>query len=253
MSVFSENIGIKIQDVHRLVWEECRISVAARPFNALVFRVDGSADFSCGAATAKTRRGDVFFMPAGCGYTADYKEANTVTAIHFISDIKAEPENYHFENPHIMSALYGEIYDVWSKKETGYYYRALSVMGEILEKLALLGTYETKSDARKAFETAVEYMENNYLSPDFSVEKMISKAHMSYTYFRKLFIEKFGVTPSKHITAKRLVYAEKLLSTGKYSVERTAEMSGFGDAKYFCRVVKKNYGCAPSKLYKVWK
>lgn len=96
-------------------------------------------------------------------------------------------------------------------------------------------------------------MEENYLSSDFSVEKAVDAAHMSNTYFRKLFIEKFGITPSKYITAKRLNYAENLLSSGKYTVERTAELSGFCDAKYFSRVVRKHYGCSPSKLYKVIK
>lgn len=253
MSVFSENIGIKIKEIQQLSWDRSVVSVAARPYNALVFRIEGSAEFSCRAVTAKTQRGDVFFMPAGCGYKVDYKEPNTVIAIHFDSDIKAIPENYRFGNSHLMTALFQKIYDVWNVREIGYYYRALSVMGEILENIALLDTYETKSTTRKAFENAVEYMENNYLSSDFSVEKTVSEAHMSYTYFRKLFIEKFGTAPSKYIVSKRLAYAEKLLSTGQCSVERAAEMSGFCDAKYFSRVVKKNYGCAPSRLYKVLK
>ena len=72
---------------------------------------------------------------------------------------------------------------------------------------------------------------------------------MSDTYFRKLFTEKFKTTPSKYLTEKRLIYAEKLLSTGKYSIKEVSEMSGFGDTKYFCRVVKKAYGVPPSKLY----
>jgi len=78
---------------------------------------------------------------------------------------------------------------------------------------------------------------------------MIAKAHMSDTYFRRLFLNRFNMTPNKYLTSKRLIYAEKLLSTGKYSVNEASEMSGFSDVKYFCRVVKKEYGVPPSKLY----
>lgn len=253
MSVFSENIGIKIKEVQYLTWDKMIVRVAPRPHNALVFRISGNADFRSGTVTASTSAGDVFFMPAGCGYEADYHEANDVIVVHFYSDLKADMENYHFENPHFMSSLFRKMCDIWNAKETGYYYSTLSVLCEILENIAVYGSSAAKGGTAKAFENAVEYMEENYLSADFSVEKAVAAAHMSNTYFRKLFIEKFGVTPSKYITAKRLNYAEKLLSSGKYTVERTAELSGFGDAKYFSRVVRKYYGCAPSQLYKVIK
>jgi AraC-like DNA-binding protein len=57
------------------------------------------------------------------------------------------------------------------------------------------------------------------------------------------------MTPTKYLVSKRLIHAEKLLSTGKYSIKEVAEMSGFCDVKYFSRVVKKEYGVPPSKLY----
>ena len=78
---------------------------------------------------------------------------------------------------------------------------------------------------------------------------MVAKAHMSGTYFRRLFLNRFNMTPNKYLISKRLIYAEKLLSSGKYSIKEVAEMSGFCDVKYFSRVVKKEYGVPPSKLY----
>lgn len=142
------------------------------------------------------------------------------------------------------------MYDIWSEKAEGYYYMALSTLCEILESISVQQASGLYAETRTAFEAAVAYMENNYMASNFSIRKMIATAYMSNTYFRKLFYSKFGVTPAKYLTSKRLVYAEKLLSTGKYSIKEVAEMSGFGDAKYFSRVVKSNYGVPPSKLYR---
>ena len=72
---------------------------------------------------------------------------------------------------------------------------------------------------------------------------------MSETYFRRLFYKNFFQTPTQYITKLKLKYAEELLSSGKYSIEETAYMSGFSDAKYFSRVIKSVYGYPPSKLF----
>ena len=104
-------------------------------------------------------------------------------------------------------------------------------------------------ETTKAFHDAIEYMEKNYTSVECTVEEIVAKARMSNTYFRKLFLRKFNMNPIKYLISKRLIYAEKLLSTGKYSIKEVAEMSGFCDVKYFSRVVKKEYGVPPSKLY----
>jgi len=73
---------------------------------------------------------------------------------------------------------------------------------------------------------------------------------MSNTYFRKLFYARFAATPAKYITAQRLILAEKLLASGGYTIKEVAEKVGFDDEKYFSRVVKKEYGVSPSKLYR---
>jgi len=61
---------------------------------------------------------------------------------------------------------------------------------------------------------------------------------------------KFSETPVKYITRLRMEYAEKLLSSGVYSVEKIASMCGYNDSKYFSKVVKGYYGCPPSSLFK---
>ncbi len=250
MSVLNENISMKIKEVQFMSWDIAAVSVAARPYHALAFRLGGAASFSHGSFNATTSPGDVFYMPANYSYEAAYKEKNEILVIHFESDLVSKMENYQLSNPHIVSVLFHRLYDIWNKKTEGYYYRALSVMCEIIESISLQQAPVFRNETVKAFENAVEYMNNNYTSAEFSIDKTVERAHMSNTYFRKLFCAKFSVTPVRYLIAKRLVHAEKLLSTGKYSIKEVAEKSGFCDVKYFSRLVKKEYGVPPSKLYR---
>ena len=249
MSILNENIGIKIKDVLFMQWDIAWVEVAPRPYHALVFRLSGSASFKHDNFELSTKKGDVFYMPEGYGYSANYQEKNEILVIHFESDLDFKMENFSLNNSNVVSLLFYRIYDIWKKKEIGYYYSALSVMCEILHNLSTQQNMCFSNETIKLFEKAVEEMEKNYISCDLTVEKLVSVACMSDTYFRKLFMSRFGITPSKYILLKRLRYAETLLSMGRYSVKQVAEMSGFSDAKYFCRVVKKEYGVPPSKLY----
>ncbi len=249
MSLLNENISLKIKDVQYMSWNVSTVTVAPRPQHALVFRLCGSALFLHGNIQQKTNSGDVFYMPANYSYKADYTEKNEIIVIHFDSDLISHMENFSLTNSHVVSVMFQKIYDIWTKKEDGYYYAALSQMCKILQNISSQQTPSFGSETLTAFENAVEYMENNYTSSEFSVQQMVAKAFISNTYFRKMFCARFGMTPVKYLMSKRLIYAEKLLSTGKYSIKEAAEKSGFCDAKYFSRVVKEAYGVSPSKLY----
>lgn len=230
-------------------WNISSVNVAPRPFHALAFRLCGSALFSHENINVKTNSCDVLYMPQDYFYKADYPQKNEIIVIHFDSDLLSPMENFSLTNSHVVSAMFQKIYDIWTKKEDGYYYAALSQMCEILQNISSQQTPSFGSETLTAFENAVEYMENNYTSSEFSIQQMVAKAFISNTYFRKMFCARFGMTPVKYLMSKRLMYAEKLLSTGKYSIKEAAEKSGFCDAKYFSRVVKEAYGVSPSKLY----
>lgn len=251
MSFLSDQLNAAITHVALMNWNTDGVYVSARPFHALVFRLKGKASFLCGEQKKETSEGDVIYMPAGLAYSATYTDANEIIAIHFESDIgERKIENYSFRNYHAVQNLFFEILDIWKKKEPGYYYSAMSIFYQILEKLSLPRYSFPNKETEMCFKEAICYMEENYLSKDFSVAKMVEKAYMSNTYFRKLFMQAYGKKPIDFIISKKAEYAYKLLVSGKYSISEISEMCGFEDAKYFSRVIKKHYGVPPSKLHK---
>ena len=72
---------------------------------------------------------------------------------------------------------------------------------------------------------------------------------MSDTYFRRLFVAEFGITPLRYINQLRMTQIRELLQANYNSIEDIAEQCGFNNVNYFSLFVKKETGMSPS-LYR---
>ena len=247
MDILTSNTSIKILEIKKMSWDKSNVYVSPRPYHALAFRLKGKATFEVGNFTVETYTNDVVLMPANTGYYAKYPERNEIIVIHFHTDDKLDLKNYSTNQTEIIYNLFKNALDIWLNKNKAYYYDSISKFYQILSTLYVL---TQKNDIpNKEFLKAIEYLNNNFTNPDISVEMLSKMAKMSSTYFRRLTIQNFNCTPANYILKLRLEYAEKLLSTGKYTINDVSYMSGFNDPKYFSRVIRKNYGVPPSKLY----
>lgn len=250
MSVFNENLSIKIKEVLNMSIGACNAKVAPRPYSALALRIKGTALFKTADSEVVSNTGDLFFMPAGCEYNALYKNDNRIIVVHFYSDLSADMENHTLKNTEHISLIFSEMLKIWNEKPEGYYYKTLSMFCEAANAVLANDSLFINDEIKNCFNKSLMYIEENFLSPSFSIEKAVFESKMSDTYFRKLFLMKFGMPPKKYVTLKRLSYAEILLSSGKHSISEVAKRSGFSDVKYFSRLVKKVYNSPPSKLYR---
>ena len=73
---------------------------------------------------------------------------------------------------------------------------------------------------------------------------------MSETYFRKIFADKYGISPKKYIINLKLNHAKRLLLSSKYSVEEVCFKCGYSDVSMFSREFKKVVGVSPSVFKK---
>lgn len=92
-----------------------------------------------------------------------------------------------------------------------------------------------------------ECIEQNMGDPDFNVETLSSRQHMSRTSFFNKLKALTGYAPADYIRLIRLQHAAQLLKQGEHTVAEVADMVGFSDAKYFREVFKKYYDVSPSK------
>ena len=93
---------------------------------------------------------------------------------------------------------------------------------------------------------AIKYIESNYRLPNLCNEELAKQCHISEVYLRKLFSEKYGMTPKQFIIDIRLNKAKQLLGEEKMKISEVAERCGFGSSYHFCRTFKEHVGCTPS-------
>lgn len=207
-------------------------------------------------------KGEVFHIRQGMAYiipkcdNADYYIERTVPGdcidIFFDTDTELAQKlrivDFN-ENTKIL-VLFQSLYKLWITRPRGYYFKCMSVLYEILYMMILKSDKYSPNSKLKKIESGIEYIHNN-LYTDINYYEPSKICGMSYTYFKKLFIEKFGIPPVQYVNNMRLERSRELLLTNKYSVGEIAKMCGFENVYYFSGKFKEKYGLSPTEYKKV--
>lgn len=243
MLYHGDNPVIKIEAVEHMHWLGGTYRVAPRNYCALAFRIRGTATIESNGAFYTVDTNDVLYLPQDLGYTATYSDTEMLV-FHFVtrrSDKRIEV--YNMEDSGRIYKLFLRAQALWQNKEPGYAVYALSqlygVLGTILET-------QTKTNLPPHFLRAVSYINENYRSA-ITMQSVCQASGISATVFRQLFKEHYHKTPVAYITELRLEHARNRIAGG-LSIEQAAAESGFNDAKYFARVVRKYFDCTPRDL-----
>ena len=144
-----------------------------------------------------------------------------------------------------LKSLYEAIHRVWMGKKQGYYFKSMQLFYEILQfVIKLQGNYTKRMDSG-FYASLEEYISKHFCDRNFNYEELAEISGFSYSYFKKLFISIYGVSPIKYITELRMNYACELLSSGKYKVSDVAQLCGYENVYYFSTVFKKYKGTSP--------
>ena len=84
---------------------------------------------------------------------------------------------------------------------------------------------------------------------DLSIKEMAELCGISEAYFRRLFIDKFGISPKDYIINRRIEYAKSLLKSCQFQINEIAEMCGYSEPCHFSREFSRHTGISP-KEYK---
>ncbi len=242
-----EEPRFRIFNVEHIKWEPWRGEVPRRKYAALAFRVSGKGRLACAQNSVDTAKGQVLFVPQDVDYSADYSDTE-IYVIHFV--LEGAPlsclENYTPANPDAILPLYRRAHQAFQSKQTGYKMEIAALLMEILVTLKRQSAGRDRQNS--SFERAIEILQKEYKRFDLSMADVCRRAGLSDSYFRRRCRQRFAMSPVQYLTELRLTHAEHLLHFPSYSIESVAQDSGFGDAKYFARVVKKLRGCRPSDL-----
>ena len=103
----------------------------------------------------------------------------------------------------------------------------------------------------KIIDPAVEYLKSHIFDSSLKINNLHTLCGISDTYFRKIFISKFGLSPQKYIVSRRISQAKSIIDSGDfYTIAEVSESVGYNDPLHFSRAFKKKYGVSPSNINK---
>lgn len=245
----TENININILSTHELNWQAKSEYSDTRPFHALSFRIVGDAKFIHNKDITPATTGDILFVPAYCDYRLDCENEHLIV-IHFQTDAKLPNQIRRFtpENPAYFKWKFEEIHSTWTKKQKGYIHESKSYFYKILMHIEREYLRTRFSGNDEKLKEAVDFIHDNFTNNEFSIDELAKLCHMSGTYFRKLFMKKYGVSPLSYINKLKLQLAMELLKSGYYTVSEVSSKCGFRNIYYFSNFIKKETGLSPSKI-----
>lgn len=219
-----------------------------RPSHGLVLNdADSCKDyyFSDGNVL-KTKGGELFYLPKGSDYVVKSEKTGGCYAINFDSDFECAPFTVELKNSEKIIKLFAESARIWKSKEPFY---EMTIYKNIYEIILSVVKEQQRAYMPKSQEhlilPAVEKIKTDFTQKGLSISELCELCGISETYFRRIFVNKFGVSPKEFIINKRVDYAKQLLSSGQFSVNETAQLCGYAEECHFSREFTKRTGVNP--------
>lgn len=213
-------------------------------------RVSGVMHYDFGDRQITVKAGEMIFIPRGSTYT--YRvlgEGESVcTVINFEGDFESsEPIGFSLKGFYSTDYTGAHLADMWRFGSSADRYKCVAVFYDLLSYLSTVEN-STYSEKRKysTVEPAVDYLKKHIYDCSLTTDELHKMCGVSNTYFRKIFISRFGMSPKKYIVSKRLSYAKFLIDSGEAdTVKELAFSVGYSDPLYFSKAFKSMYGVSP--------
>ncbi|MBQ8432022.1 MAG: helix-turn-helix transcriptional regulator [Clostridia bacterium] len=129
----------------------------------------------------------------------------------------------------------------------------LEIQSDLYKLLSLLALRKERRIIRRrglqTIEKGIRYLQTDE-KQTLSVEEIARSCFVTPAYFRRLFKEYTGMSPSEYRAKRKAEQAKTLLLHTDLSVAEIAGQLGYDNPSYFCRAFKKETGTAPTEYQK---
>lgn len=216
----------------------------------LILRLTGTVRYHLPHQTPVLGPGDVLFLANSPPYHGEILPSDSATYIlvNFEGDLTdTPPGGYVLRGQTELHNLFLRLYQNWSVQTPANQCRCMALLYELLSHFAGSGHESTSGHAHARIQPALKYLEAHIFDPTLKIGSLHDRCGMSDTYFRRIFLARFGVSPKRYVTDRRLAQAKAILDNGDFStIGEVAWMVGFEDALYFSKAFRSKYGYPPS-------
>ena len=224
-----------------------------RATHGFIYRIKGSANYYFDGKCLTAKEGELVFLPCGASYeyTTDDSGENLYTSINFTAKIEnAALTVYSLENFYGAQHIFQSFSSLWKFGTTSDKYKCVSDFYSVLSYISRIEQSKNQSDNNYALiDPAIEYLKRHIYDADFKISKLHALCGISDTYFRKIFTQKYNMTPKDYLLHARISHARSIIESGDYgSIKEVSESVGYSDSLYFSKAFKKFYGAPPSTI-----
>lgn len=121
----------------------------------------------------------------------------------------------------------------------------------LMDLLVILARMSAPSGNQEQDLSHIErFISENY-TLDINYQTMAELSGYSYSRFRHVFKEVYGLSPHQYLLQARLKNAHLMLLETRYPLTRISEENRFASQSQFCSLFRKAYGYTPGKLRKL--
>ena len=221
-----------------------------RPYHGLVLNdADSVKDYVFDdGRVMRTEGNSLFYLPKHSSYYVKQYRSGGCYAINFDAEICDRPFCIPFRNTESVLHSFKAACDGWKSNSDQ---AALLSMRALYDGICRMQREEqrryTSGRQLSMISPAIQEIDRSFTENELSVSRLASLCGISEVYFRRLFMNTFGISPKEYVIQKRMEYAKTLLSSGDFSVSEAAMLCGYAEPCHFSREFSKRVGVSPKQ------
>lgn len=220
------------------------------PSHEIVFFLSGENETTVDSVKMHDRPNFLRYMPKGQlngEYLVSTLSPSVCFDVYFESSAPISKRAFGMSDMAVCRDKFIKLYDVWEKKQYGYYSKSMMILYDILHSIQQKNYDYTSTAQKMNVKKAYDYIAKNYRNNRFDYKALYDICNLKHTQFNNTFKKVYSATPIQLVTQMRIEYAKELLVTSHYTLSEIAELCGFENQYYFSTVFKKATGFSPSK------
>lgn len=219
--------------------------------DAFVFIIDGSCKYAFDDGMKfEAKKNDILYLAKDALYEMDVnceRYEFFVINFNFLSDQTRKSGVFPAASPSYVYQLFSKACFSRANDTQASFARKMGILYKIIENIAQSAdrTYMHGTN-REKIESAADRIHLDFADKELSVADLASSAGFSEVYFRKLFVSRFGVAPSRYIIQTRITHAIKLMEFDGLTLDEIAHECGFTSLPYFSKLFKSISGETPT-------
>lgn len=219
------------------------------PTYELMYYLSGETTIEFNGKKFEMSPGNILYLPKALDnnqYTLKVKKEINIYNIYFDTNEPLPHEGIQLQTTHDeFKSSYEKIYHTWIGKQDGYYYKCMQLAYGIFDNVRKIQTRYATGRGQSYLKASEEYIASHYCDLNFDYDRLVKISGLSYSYFKKLFIDKYGCPPVKFINRLKINRACELLQAKRFSISEIATLCGYENVYYFSNVFKKQLGVSP--------